>query len=275
MTPTSKIVGTKIAQQQPVSLSRNETGSSSRIPYEGTDPVQFAALVNLADQSGVQYEATQAFGKWTVTFIYPYNFGIDPATEPPVNLWEKISTKVQKSILDSSNPLANSLVQADLNLLDQFLADTQQFLIQWDLTTLPIPDNVGTIDATKIQFHSNSAQTLANLILSGVTSFDVFAPTLRYTQCVNSSYPIVASQVNVGSIISTNSLYFLTQIPGNLLFSLPNYPDPVPADASKPVLHYGWYKNDPEVRQIAKLKWQIVYLYEYGLWPEALYGSPI
>lgn len=274
MSGTNIISGTRQAQQQPIKLSRNETGSSSEVPYETTDVNQWVALVLQANISGVQYEAQSGFGKHTITHKYPFNISNDPTTEPPVNLWEMVSTKVQKSILDSNNPLANGLEQNDLNLLNQFLANVQQYLVQWDGTADPVPDNVGEIDSTKIKFHSDFANQMAALIISGVTSFDVFQPTLRFTQTVNNSYPLAASQVNVGKIISTDSMYFLAQVPAHLLFDLPNDSDPV-TKAGKPVLHYGWFKNAPEVRQIARQKWQIIYSYEYGLWPEILYGAPL
>lgn len=285
---TSHINGTRIAQQQPCKLGRSESGSFSEIPFETTSQDEFNKLVLLANISGVTYDAQQTFGKGSVTFKYPYNFSVDPASEPPVDLWELISNKVEKSIIEADGFYANQLTQSDINQLNKLLADVNQYIYQIGdaIPTVPAGLKVGDLvlntdpnnGKTGIQFSNqdpNGAPVmLAKFLIMGVTSKIVFAPTIRFTQTVNSAYPIQASQQNVGQIISTNNLYSLANIPNNLLFALPNDADPI-LDPSRPVLHYGWFKDSPEVRQIARLKWQIIYTWEYGLWPEVLFGIPL
>ena len=279
--PTSKKTGTKLPQQQPIRLGRNESGSYSEIPFETTDANQWAAMVNLFDQAGIQYDAQAGFGKHQATGKYPYNFRNDPATEPPVNLWELISNRVDKSILDAANPQTAVLIQQDIATLQSFVTNPAQYIFS---VQNPPPAmsgfNYGDIDPNQLAFNTTNAQSaaaallLANLIVSGVTSQPVFVPALRFTVTVNNQYPLSASFINSSKIISTNSMYLIYYISNNLFGALPNYFNPS-LDASRPVLNYGWFMSPPEVRQVARQKWQIVYNWEYGLWPVAIFGYPI
>lgn len=285
---TTKKIGTLLPQQQPIRLGRNESGSYSEIPFETTDANQWASMVNLFDQAGIQYDAQAGFGKHSATGKYPYNFRNDPATEPPVNLWELISNRVDKSIVDAANPQTAVLIQQDIATLQSFVINSGEKI--FSVENPPVADsgyNYGDIDPSKLKWAISSpsppigaddsaaaALLLANLIVSGVTSQPVFVPTLRFTVTVNNQYPISASFINSSKIISTNSMYLIYYISNNLFGALPNYTNPS-LDASRPVLNYGWLMSPPEVRQVARQKWQIVYNWEYGLWPVALFGYPI
>jgi len=278
---TTKKIGTLLPQQQPIRLGRNESGSYSEIPFETTDANQWASMVNLFDQAGIQYDAQAGFGKHSATGKYPYNFRNNPATEPPVNLWELISNRVDKSIVDASNPQTSVLIQQDIATLQSFVTNPAEYI--FSVQNPPGPGsgfNYGDIDPSKLAFNTTNAQSaaaallLANLIVSGVTSQPVFVPTLRFTVTVNNQYPISASFINSSKIISTNSMYLIYYISNNLFGALPNYTNPS-LDASRPVLNYGWFMSPPEVRQVARQKWQIVYNWEYGLWPVALFGYPL
>jgi hypothetical protein len=120
--------------------------------------------------------------------------------------------------------------------------------------------------------------TMLLLVLRGQTSFPVFAPSLRQTQTVTAQYAIRASLLNVGKLISSSSLPTIENIPNDLLFSLPS--DPAPSQIEQFIqipgdLVYGWFKDYPTIRQVARLKWQIVQEWQYGLWPIAVFGNPL
>ena len=288
MRTTNKITGNPLDNQQPALFARDGTGTRSDIPFEMTSRAQFYALKNLANQNSVPFTAQEGFGKHNITFHYPYDFQEDPSTEPPVILWEMIPNKTEKNIIDADSANTRALIQQDISTLNMLIDDIQQFIYS---VQRPPPDGsvlqYGDLDPTQAAWAVSgknppagaaasavAAQVILNLIISGVRSQIIFAPSLRLTMTVNDAYPIGATFVNVGSVISSASLPLLYNVPNDLLFSLPDNSDPQ-LDASRPVLHYGWFMDAPEVRQIAWLKWQLVFNWQYGLWPEAMYGIPL
>lgn len=299
MTPTSVKTGTKYPQLQPSSFGRNESGLYSNPSFETTNKDEAEKLARTLDANGALYDYDQSFGKYKVTAHYPYNFSQNPANEPPVDLWEMNSQTVQKDILDASNLLVNAMPAGWIYFLKLFQQNPSDYIIQlaqpnvsnsavlndpadYPLTGFPYYADYGpTLDPNYITppkqlgFKStDAAAILAGLIASGVTSTLIFAPQLKHTKTVNSKYPIRNRNVNVGSIISTQSMYNLETIPNNTLFELPDYINPA-TPSGKPVLMYGWLKNAPAVTQIARLKFQIVETWDYGLWPIAVYGNPL
>jgi hypothetical protein len=288
MINTNRINGNSLPQAQPSTFNRDESGSHTKVVFEMTSRAQFYALTTLLNQAGVMYESQEGFGKHTVTALYPYDYQLDPSTEPPVILWEMIPNKTEKSIIDADNVNTRALIQQDISTLNMLVDDIQRFIFS---VQNPPPTGsglqYGDLDPTQAAWaisgaappagayaSSLAAQVLFNLLVSGVKSQIVFQPTLRLTQTVNDAYPIGAGFENVGSIISSQSLPILYNVPNDLLFNLPVDSDPQ-LSASRPVLHYGWFMDAPEVRQIAWLKWQLVFNWQYGLWPEAMYGIPI
>lgn len=280
--------GTPFAQLQPRRIGQNESGAYSDITYETTDEKEATRYILNAQRNGILFDYEESFGKRKITYHFPYNYqNGSPATEPPTILWELSEQKAEKSILDSANPLANACTQGEiyqLTVLQQNIADFT--IVPSDETASPTLQT-GTIAYFDTTYDANqtsnrrlaiaagsAARTLASLIAIGVQSYPVFVPQLKYTTTVNAAYPIQALFTNVGSIISTPSVYSLYNIPANVLFVLPNYLNPAPA-SGKPVLMYGWYLNSPQVNQIARLKFQITQTMDYGLWPVDLFGTPI
>ena len=291
--------GTKFAQTQPGKTGRNESGTFTDKPFETTDYDEARKLALTLDINGVLYDWQETFGKHIITAHYPFNFGSAPSNEPPINLWELNSQSVQKDILDASNLLVNAMPAGWIYFLKLFQQNPADYIIQlaqpnaadpavlndpsdYPLTGFPYYADFGPaldpnyiVPTHQLGFKStDAAAILAALIASGVTSSMIFAPQLKHTQTVNSQYPIRNRNINVGQIISTSSLYFLENIPNNTLFILPDYLNPA-TPSGKPVLMYGWLKNAPAVNQIAKMKFQITQTWDYGLWPIAIYGTPL
>lgn len=280
--------GTKFPALQPIRSGRNESGNYTDVPYETNNDNEAKKMLLQAQLSGVLFDYEQTFGKHRITFHFPYNYGTTTAAnEPPVDLWELNSQKSQKSILDSSNPLANSCSQGEIFLLGLFLQNKSDYIIVPENDTTAPTNQTGTISYYDTVYDAGQsaqkrlaiaagspARTLASVIAMGQDSFDVFVPQLKHTKTVNSAYPIKATNVNIGRIISTKTMYQTENIPDNVLFDLPDYADPQPA-YGKPVLSWGWYKDAPAINQIARLKFQIVESWTYGLWPIAVYGNPL
>jgi hypothetical protein len=287
--PTSVKTGSPYLQIQPARTGRNESGNLTDVVYETTDEDQAYRLALTYEVNGIMYDWEQTFGKSRITAHYPWNFKNNPASEPPVDSWEVINQKVQKSVLDSSNMLANACTQGEIYVLGLFLQNKLDYIIVLNTDTIdPTPyPLVGSIAYPETVAPSpylinkrlplslnSAARTLANVINTGVESFDVWRPQLKLTRIINARYPIRASATNAGMILSNATLYNIWQIPNNVLFQLPNLIDPT-SSTGKPVLQYGWYQDGFQVQQMARLKYQVVVTWEYGLWPVALYGTPI
>jgi hypothetical protein len=133
------------------------------------------------------------------------------------------------------------------------------------------PTNKVNVPAAINPIGCNVALTL---FMRGQSASISFSPTLRFTQTVTSQYAIRASLLNVGKIISTATLMIIENIPNGLLFNLPNPSNPAQQFYySNGDLVYGWFKDFPTVRQIARLKWNIVQEWQFGLWSVATYGT--
>ena len=115
------------------------------------------------------------------------------------------------------------------------------------------------------------------MIYDGVEQVEVPAPVLTYTKIVTANYIYPADFTNIGKIISTATLISAGGVPSTVLFDFPVNSDPgailIPGTSIYQLLQYGWLKNSPSVRQVAKRKWNITQTWDYGLWLMNLYGG--
>ena len=107
------------------------------------------------------------------------------------------------------------------------------------------------------------------LMMAGVKSISIFAPTLRRTRLVRRDYTVRDALTNVGNVIYTASLYTYESVPNTLLFNLPTNSNPTRSDGI--TLQYGWLKKYPNITQVAGGKWQLVQEWQYNLWATDLY----
>ena len=279
--------------QQPPSIRRDDAGVVTSVPYESSAYGQiFPLLIGL----GFPYDYESSFGKTRLVIHYPFDFsaqgapgGSTPETSVE-SLWEMFDQKVEKDFLSADMPIG-SIGAIDSN--DAYLIRTAQQQSQQGLViSAPQTPLDGTswfedpVDANgqTLTFNGGAdvpaavnpygCYSLLLLVLRGQSSFPVFAPVLRWTQTVTSQYAIQASLLNARNIISTATMYTLESIPSGLLFSLPNDSNPPTQFIQTPGdLVYGWFKDFPTIRQIARLKWNIVQEWQYGLWPTVIYGD--
>jgi len=282
---TNQLTGSSLGYQQPGRAGRNEAGTFTDVPFETTNYYEALAYAQMAEVNGILYDVDQTFGKYRVTLHYPYNILNDPATEPGVSLWEITNNMVQKSVLDANNQLANACTQAEFYILGLFLENKSDYILQ-PTDGMTVTSQTGQIHYPETVLDGNQsnkilalnigspARTMANLIACGVTSYNVFQPQLKHTLSVNQQYRFIPGYVNVGRIISTDTMYNLYDIPDNLMFQLPNPINPAPA-SGKPVLNYGWFVNAPQANQIIRTKFQLVQAFDFGLWPIDIYGTPL
>ena len=257
-TPAPVINGKSGAHEQPVSYGTDSSGWFVVRTWHGTlaeIEAQFTACV--AD--GATAEVKGGYGVATLTARYsvPPDGG---EGEVPVNTWEFMASHVEKDLLQADIPAVEAI------------SDDNKYGIEYWLSKPEVPDNT-VVDATS--FFDDGPNSRSNafavykLMLSGMKSVRVNAPVLRHTQTVSNAYAVKAALTSVGKVLSSATLAMLEAIPATVLFNLP-------ADVSKRAGYsYGWMKSHPTIRCAARQRMQIELEYEYGLWPDLIYGAPI
>lgn len=258
------ITGGYGAWQQPGRWGRNEQGNYSLWSFEGTRREVAALAATFAQVQGLAYEVTEGFGKWRLEVHFPYGMnGIDPRTDKIEN-WEFFAQHAEKDLLDSAVENPNSV-----GLLTQNQIEKIRFFIQNP------PDGTITKFPTQADFVLDSTDgglagfAIYGLMFQGVRNFPVEQPMLRRTVTTSNQYAVAYALTNIRKIISTATLVTLESMPTALLFNLP-------ADVSNDNTRaYGWYKPFPTIQQVARLKWQIVQEWQYGLWATLIWGAPL
>jgi len=281
----SRRTGQSGVWQQPYESGQTEAGAYARVPYEATDKTQIDALEAYCIGFRIQYSRRDSHGKSRIEMFFPYNFNVDPATEPPISLWEISSQKVEKDLLESALSFGTiGAISAPDAILIQTALQQQQQGIPIKSTWFNSPTDTTGAALTYQDANHTPYAAAANpagcysvflLMLHGVRSYPVKAPVLKHTLTTNSAYPIKASLANTQQILSTATLILNESIPNNLLFNLPSDATPAFFVETAGDLQYGWFKAFPTVRQIAQLKWNIEQEWQYGLWPIKLYGAPL
>lgn len=166
----------------------------------------------------------------------------------PLNdIWELQPNVVEKDFLAADSSLVIGLSAFEIAQVREFGEDVKK-------------DISGLIE---------SQQTLVKLMRVGVTTTRVFAPVLRHQKLVRRDYTIKDSLTGVGNIYSPAALANRENIPGSLLFNLPN--DSSQGRTDGLTFQYGWLKKYPVITQVSEGKWQLVQEWEYGLWSNDLY----
>lgn len=261
-----RISGSTDVQQQPLRIRKDDSGITTSIPYESTDPSKLAvAIASLDAQNGIGYDYEESFGKARLEINYPYDFASTPQTyvQP---LWEFFAQKVESDLMANNLPIGSgatyngdgqlsyagtfpsfgnningigSLIQNDTILVRKAIDLNQgNFTIGLGWFSNPVGS-----DGLRLQYVPNPAfpdvkkdvpaavnpigcYTIFSMNLRNFTASPIFAPVLRFTQTVTSQYAIAASLLNAGNIISTGSMAILEAIPSGLLFNLPNPSNP-------------------------------------------------
>lgn len=243
------INGTPGAYEQPIKYGVNDTGPYLMRTWVGTLQA-VEAMIPWVELSGGYYELKRGIGIHTLEARYSINQK-DGSAEIPIDTWEFFANHAEKDVLEADNSAINALNADDKKQIKYLLANP--------------PASEDDIPAWK----TDTGSALYALMESGMRTVRVNAPVLRHTQTVSNIYTVKAAITNVGRIFSTATLATFENIPGTVLFNLPN-------DVSaRTGLSYGWFKTHPTVRAAARNKMQIELEYEYGLWPTLIYGSVI
>lgn len=254
------INGVKGAFEQPIRFGYNDSGPYTIRSWRG----DFAAISQLVPQLNA------AGGLWEIKDTHTHTNvelecrfasepGQNPDVEVPVDEWEFFAQKIEKDILESDIALVSNLSNQDKQNIRNAIQDPGS------LQDFQNPTFEQTTEGTLVY----------SLMVAGVKSVRVNAPTLRHTMTVSNSYPVKATLDRVGKIIPTASMASLEGIPASVLFILPDDTSTRingEGNYTGPTLRYGWYKNHPTVRGGPYHKSQIEQEWEYGLWPVDIYS---
>lgn len=107
-------------------------------------------------------------------------------------------------------------------------------------------------------------QTLFDLIMAGIDSYNVYQPTVIVTDTASASYPWNIGFTNYGYTFDTPNMILDAALTSGWKNNLPN------DTYSGSGFLYGWLKKPPEIVTVAGNKTQLVQEYVYGLWATAV-----
>lgn len=167
--------------------------------------------------------------------------------EVPQTVWEVFSGGGEIDLLEADVAACNSLTDAERRAIR-------------DAINSPAEDESPALNGDAVGVYL--------LMLSGVRSFRVNVPSLRVSKLVSGGYGVRASLTNVGRIISTDTLIIQEAVP-SLLVHLPSY------SSGRANFSYGWYKNHPTVQQVGANKFNVSQQWDFGFWPNLIYGATL
>lgn len=252
MSTPKKLLGTPGAIEQPRKWSGGPFKVDSLVrAWRGPKEAIYALLAQIKT-TGFDWTLEEQGPNATLTTSAP---SID-APEVPVDTWELLPSAVEKDLLEADVPIVNRLDGDEVDNVRRFVEER----------SIPGGGVLG-----------DDVTTLYRLMIKGMRSVRIFAPTLRRTRTVTSQYAVVQSNANVGRLLATGSLIATEAVPASFLISLNSFPftatDPHPSDGV--ALSYGWFKDPPSLQVAANARLQIIQEWHFGLWPTVIYLAVI
>jgi len=137
------------------------------------------------------------------------------------------------------------------------------------------PPKNGILDFTTFSTNSlsvSSSQTIWYMVQSGFKTVPIVTPILRMTLVVPSTYNMTSFNNYIGSNYSVSTLASAIGIPSNWSSIMPQGTDPNPTGSNGIPYLYGWLKQPPTQDQNGTTI-TIQQEWEYGLWPQNIYGT--
>lgn len=187
----------------------------------------------------------------------------DPSA-PLNDVWELVPTLAEKDILDSEISLISTIGASNMVILKNIISGTGPDTWTGDPTTT-FNNNPSADYTATVKFW--------NLYQAGFKTVRVLAPTIRHTRVMRRDFTVAQAYDRIGRVFTTTSLRTYENVPAQVLFDLPNTSDPTRNDGI--TVHYGWLKKPASIQQVSEGKWQIVQEYDWGLWPEDIYGTTV
>ena len=139
------------------------------------------------------------------------------------------------------------------------------------------PPKDGVVDWTTFTTSSVSVSAsvvLWNMLQSGTRTVPVITPILRQTLVVPSTYNMGSFNTNLYNVYTKGTLSSAIGIPTNWYNIMPQGTDPSSTATNNIPYHYGWLKNPPTQDQNGTVI-TIQQDYEYGLYPQNIYGTAL
>ena len=256
-----KYIGNPVTDSVLVGLNRRRDGGSTRTFMKQGLISTIGSLVgpSLTSQNvaEINYQRGENIATLTTTIDDPYPGSMQATTTVSLRV-----NRVQKAIMEPPLPGSASMLESK-DLIE----------IKAALNEKPKPrpiDQSQLYDSDPARL--STANAVYSLLLKGVETRVVFQPVLTLKMLATNIYTWSNSFANVGSIIHPGSITRELPVSLALRFGLPT----VPPSAQIPSGYsYGWLKNMAEIEQGAENIETLSQEYEYGLWPEVLWGSPV
>lgn len=261
-------------------FSGGETGGT----FEGPDAVIQAKAVQLCNNGySVNYKRSKSPIS-ILTFSAAFNAGgnggapINPNNDY-TDTWEVIRNTTQKELLESDHPLVSLLDATNFSELKAVINNPG--LVYRTVGTGAI--DFGAIFTNTTPASYNAAVYLFNLFASGVKTIPVKQPILQLTRTTNPFYTAPFSVANVDTILSTPTMLADSGVPNDFAIPLLDLAATLEARAGNMIareaaaginLAFGWYKDLVGSNKHGQKRIVFTLRYEFGLFDQALYGSP-
>jgi hypothetical protein len=249
------INGQRGAYPQPGRFGRNESGLYTIRVWEGTLREIYQVCAALESVHAL-WEITESFtgAKHRIEAHIPLSGPPDSGTtETPEEEWELFAQDIEVDLLNADVFPVNGLQPTDRQEI--------QYYIDHPPALGKDPIFKGTFPGTQLDLY--------HLMRSGYQSQEVSRHTLRHTQTASKNFNYATALINVGRIISTNSVIALESVPSDVTANLPNNVTPF-ADVV-----YGWLKKKPTLRSHPLKRSQLEQEWVYGLYPPLIYDNLI
>jgi len=233
----------------------NRDGDFGEVEYEGSQSfiqTQHASLRNGINV--IESEIWNEGAKWSLRARV--SIGAPNQAEQGVSDDVRMAVnRVHKSIFEPPYPGSGTLTSSDIETVRRALQSQTE------------------TDILEVADLSSDAIALYLLALAGVESRIVYQPVLFRSRSASAGYQWPDAGGNVGAILSEGQLYDDADLSGIINFALP--PSGATTTQAGETFRYGWLKHEPWYDTAAGNRSVEFREYEYGLWPQFLYGDAV
>jgi hypothetical protein len=217
---------------------------------------------------GYEYQVKEG-PLWTCVAKTPQKIENEtPVEEVPIPVFELVSQRLDKPLLESDCPFVTSLPPALIQQMRTAIRDDEgpTFLSGSFASTAE------RIQAADVYIHATT----------GAPTYPYYLPVLRKTFVVSNQY-LVNESMTVNRVYSKATLISDEEIPSQIWNILPDsgtesniIANPMGLTTSTTMpMNWGYLKAAPQYQQVGPTQFQVTVDYEYNLWAEKLYGPLI
>lgn len=212
-------------------------------------------LIPQFQADGMEWELTENGPLATISCYVPSVEAVAGTTEIPVDVWELQPGYVEKDILEADTTDINDIPKDEIRAIREAINNPKE------------GQSPALTNSTAIELYS--------LMLDGVRSIRVEAPILTRRRTITRRYAVKEAMTNIGRILSNTYLIAndAAAIPAYFIVDM-NRP-PFTNTSKRTGLKYGWLKTAPTLTSSAFNKVECVQAWEFGLWPEVIFGTVI